>query len=275
MQSGLRRSAVALMCGWALGCIDTTAAPSDGARPEPQSPSNPAPTVVRLAITPDSASLLLSSGFQFTAYEVLSDSSRLPANVTWTSSNDQVLTINSATGYAVAVGAGYAGVVAKVDGLSAAAVVTIIGPTSVGTSDALVVDSFSMIEFQYPSAPGRWFYAPQMRARASQGRSASILVLKFSIPGLGSPPPFGCGAAMSVTPRDLFGEVYGDWLLSIDQTGQRATGTAATATISFLDDRGTEGTRIVTGPIVQGSLPTTYSGGANGGACFHGYGSTG
>jgi hypothetical protein len=186
-----------------------------------------------------------------------------------------VLSIHATNGYAVAVGAGYAAVVARVDGLVAVAAVTVLGPASVGPSDALVVDSFSMIEFQYSSAPGRWFYAPQMRAHAGQGHTASVLVMKFSIPGLGNSPPFGCGAVLSATPRDLFGEVYGDWLLSIDQTGHRATGELATATITFLDDAGVSSTRVVTGPIVPGSLPATYTGGSNGGACFHGYGSSG
>ena len=275
MRTRLRVVAVVAASGWSLGCSDGTAAPSGGDKPAAQTPAKPTPTVVRLAIAPDSASLLLSSGFQFAAYKILSDSSRLPVTATWISSNDQVLTINSANGYAVAVGQGLATVTARIDGLSVASFVTVLGPKGMGASDALVIDGFSMIEFQYPSAPGRWFYAPQMRAHAAPGHTASVLTLKFSIPGLGNAPPFGCGAAISVTPRDLFGEVYGDWLLTIDETDRRASGNAATATITFVDDAGIESTRLITGPVVPGGLPTSYSGGANGGACFHGYGSTG
>ena len=275
MRRGLRISSLALALGWTVACSDNTAAPSGSANTATPPPAKTAPTVVRVAIVPDSASMPLSSALSFAAYKILSDSSRLPTSAVWFSTNDQVLTVAAGSGYAVGVGAGHAAVVARVDGLVGVAAVTVLGPASVGPSDALVVDSFSMIEFQYASAPGEWFYAPQVRAHAGQGHTASVLVMKFSIPGLGNAPPFGCGASLDVKPRDLFGEVYGDWLLSIDQTGHRATGEAATATITFLDEAGVSSTRVVTGPIVPGSLPTTYTGGSNGGACFHGYGSTG
>lgn len=275
MQRGLRIAGFALSLGLALACSNSTAAPTGSAHTATPTIPTAAPTVVRLAIVPDSAGVLLSATQVFAAYKVFTDSSRVPVNPVWSSSNDQVVTISATTGYAIGVGAGHASVVARMDGLIAVAAVTVLGPTSLGPSDALVIDSFSMIEFQYPSAPGRWFYAPQMRAHAAQGRTASVLVMTFSIPGLGNPPPFGCGASLSGTPRDLFGEVYGDWLVSIDETGKRATGGTASATINFLDDAGVSSTRVVTGPIVSGSLPASYSGGSNGGACFHGYGSTG
>ena len=71
-----------------------------------------------------------------------------------------------------------------------------------------------------------------------------------------------------VTPVDLFGEVYGDPLLEIGGA-QRATGDSATVTITFVGD-GTTAIRVVSGPIVQRSPQTSYTGGADGGACFHG-----
>jgi len=257
----------------ALACSDATAAPKVSVI-SPPVVSKPAPTVVRLAIAPDSATMLLSSGFTFAAYKLMSDSSRLPVAAVWISNNDQVVAVNTTNGYAVAVGPGVAVITARVDGLSAAASVTVPTPSSVGSSDIVVIDAFSMIEFPFASGTG-WLYAPQVRAHAVAGHTATILMLKFSIPGLGNPPSFSCGGALSAAPRDLFGEVYGDWLLEIAGSGERATGEPATATITFVDDGGTMATRVVSGPIVQGSLPTTYSGGGNGGACFHGYGSTG
>jgi len=126
------------------------------------------------------------------------------------------------------------------------------------------------------SPDGKWIayfsdesgeYALHLRNQNGMGEVRKI--------DLGNPPSFSCGGALSAAPRDLFGEVYGDWLLEIAGSGERATGEPATATITFVDDGGTMATRVVSGPIVQGSLPTTYSGGGNGGACFHGYGSTG
>jgi len=268
-------AAAAFVIVSALACSDGTAAPKTSATSSQPVASKPIPTVIRLTIVPDVATIPLSSGIVFAAYKVLSDSSRLPVTPFWNGNNDQVLAVNAANGYVVAVGPGQAIVTARVDGLIAAATVTVPAPTSLGTSDVMLVDSFSMIEFQYASAPGHWFYAPQVRVHATPGHTASVLVLKFSIPGLGNPPPFGCGANLSVMPRDLFGEVYGDWLLEIDDRDRRATGEPATATITFVDDAGTVATRVVSGPIVQGSLPTTYTGGENGGACFHVYGSTG
>ena len=275
MRRGLRISSFALALGWALACRDNTAAPSGSAHTATPAPPKTAPTVVRLAIVPDNANLPLSSALSFAAYKILSDSSRLPINAIWSSSNDQVLTIGAGNGHAVVVGGGSVAVVARVDGLTAVAAVTVLGPASFGPSDALVVDSFSMVEFQYASHPGYWNYAPQMRAHATPGHTASVLVIRFSLPGFGNIPSFSCGARLGVTPNDLFGEVYGDWLLAIDHEGERPTGETATATITFLDEAGTSATRVVTGPIVPGSLPATYTGGANGGACFHGYGSSG
>jgi ribosomal protein S28E/S33 len=186
-----------------------------------------------------------------------------------------VLAVNAATGYAVAVAAGRVGVIASINNMKVVAFLTVLGPESVGQSDVLVIESFSMLEFQYPSALDRWFYAPQMRAHAAPGRRVSVLVMRFTIPGLDNAPAFGCGANLMENPRDLFGEVYGDWLLTIDETGRRATGDVATVTITYVDDTGMAGTRVVAGPVVPGTLPATYTGGGNGGACFHGYGSTG
>jgi hypothetical protein len=277
MRCRLRTTALAMFVGsaaWQAGCSEAASDPVGSGSPAVPTTTKPAPSAVRLVIVPDSAVIALGSGFSLAAYQIMTDSSRVPVVPAW-SSNESVVIINAANGYAVAVGPGHATVLARLGQVTASALVTVPSPTTSALSDALVIDSFSMIEFQYPSEPGRWFYAPQMRARAAANRRASVLTFKFAIPGLGAPPPFGCGASLTDASRDLFGEVYGDWLLEIDDAGHRATGETATATITFIDDAGNAGTRAVSGPIVRGTLPASYTGGQNGGACFHGYGSTG
>lgn len=264
----------ALLIGSAFACSDGTAPPKASATSSSPAVSKPMPIPVRLLVLPDAGTMALGSEFSFAAYKVLSDSSRLPVSAFWSSSDDQVLTVNPINGYAMAVGSGHAMVTARVDALVAVATMDVAAPPSGGASDAIVVDSFSMIEFQYPASPANWSYAPQMRAHAEPGHSVSVQVLRFAIPGLGNIPAFSCGARLNVTPLDLFGEVYGDWLLEIVGGAQRATGDQATVTMTFLDN-GKMATRVVSGPIVPGSFPATYTGGANGGACYHGYGSTG
>jgi len=257
--------------------VISTLACSDGGTPlsPTPTPANQAPRAVRLIIVPDSVTLALSATVSFAAYKVMSDSSRVPVMPDWNSTNYEILALNPANAYAVAVGAGHAAVMARFENLIAVAPVTVLAASKVASADALIVDSFSMIEYKYDSASTRWSYSPQMRARAPAGHKVSVLAMKFAIPGLGGVPTFGCGANLTDAPRDLFGEVYGDWLLEIGGSEQRASGTSATVTVTFVDDAGATGTRVVSGPITQGTLPTTYSGGQNGGACFHGYGSTG
>ncbi|HEV8218325.1 MAG TPA: hypothetical protein VGP95_20890 [Gemmatimonadaceae bacterium] len=270
MRCDLRRSALVLLALSALAC-------SDSGMPASPTPTlaKEAPRAIRLIIVPDSVTLALSATVSFAAYTVMSDSSRVPVVPQWNSTNFEILALNPANAYAVAVGPGHAAVMARFDNFTAVAPVTVLAALTSGSADALIIDSFSMIEYKYNSASTRWSYSPQMRARAPTGHKVSVLVMKFAIPGLGGVPTFGCGANLTDVPRDLFGEVYGDWLLEIDGSAQQVAGATATVTVTFVDESGATGTRVVSGPITQGTLPTTYSGGQNGGACFHGYGSTG
>jgi hypothetical protein len=217
--------------------------------------------------------MALASELSFSAYTVMSDSSRIPVRALWNSTDEGVLALNGSIGNAIAVGPGQVAVMANVDKLRAFAFVTVPYPKGDGTSNALVVESYSLIEYQEASA-GLWVYAPQMRVRAATGRKVTVLAMRFLIPDLGNLATFGCGASLTDASRDLFGEVYGDWLLQIGGIAQPARD-PGTVTITFIDDAGLTGTRVVSGSIVRGSGPTTYSGGQNGGACFHGYGSSG
>lgn len=141
---------------------------------------------------------------------------------------------------------------------------TLVGPSTVpSTSSSLIlVDSFLVIEFAYPSAAG-YQYAPQLRVHeAGNGSGAVLTGLDFDIPGIGPAPPcrtlFGIGAGQTV---DLFREIYGDYQYVISRQDARATGEDATATITVTDRRGANTKLTVTGKIVHGALPDTYTGG--------------
>jgi hypothetical protein len=274
MRTLLRTSLPLILGAWSVGCNDSTAAPLNSAQATTPATSKPTPTVVRFVVTPDTSTLLLGSDISLAAYKVLSDSSRLPVAATWSSGDEGIVAINTITGRAVAIGPGQITILARFETYVGWAVITVSPSKNLGPSDALVVEQFSFIEFHFPSAPGQIYYAPQMRAHAPPGHRVSVLAMKFSIPGLGNVPVFGCGANLTDAVQDLFGEVYGDWLLEIGGSAP-ATGPTGSVTVSFVDDSGFTGTSVVTGPIVRGSLPTSYSGGADGGACFHGYGSSG
>ena len=58
----------------------------------------------------------------------------------------------------------------------------------------------------------------------------------------------------------------GDYPLTFDQRGVRATGNV-TVVITFVDDSSRAGTLTERVPIMQGSLPTTYSGGIGNWSC--------
>ena len=277
MRTLIRSLPVLTLSSWLVACGDSAAPPTStplGPVDAPSVTPKVMPFAVGLIVVPAAAQMPLGTQINWAAFKVLSDSSRVPVSAAWRTADEGVVSVNAGEGRAIAVGKGQTMVTAKFGGLSATAVVTVPEATNPGTSNALVVDGFSFIEFHYPSAPGRFIYAPQMSAHAASGRTVQILTTTFTIPGLGDAPMFGCGANLAATPKDLFGEVYGSWLLEIDGAG-RATGATGSVIVTFVDDTGATGTMNLSGDIVQGSLPTTYTGGTNGGACFHGYGSSG
>jgi hypothetical protein len=229
---------------------------------------------VRLLILPESAKVALGTSFVPSVYEVMSDSSRVPltamGSVTWQTTNPGILGVHVYTGYAVALAPGKVLVRADANGLFAFATISVLNPKAIGPSDALIVDSFSVIDFQYASTTPAWAYAPQIRAHAALGRRATVLNIQFSLPKLGyTSESKRCGALLPQSPVELNGVVIGEWFLAF-AADQELTGGEATATISFVDDAGTLSTRTVRGSIVRGS-PPEY-GQDDGGACFHGYG---
>jgi hypothetical protein len=184
----------------------------------------------------------------------------------WTSSDPAIAIASAPTPRSVrvlGVAAGSARITATLEGKSVSVAIGVL-PRPADDGSMLEVESFTMIEFQYPSAPDFWFYAPQLRVRANSGGSGvAITRMEFDIPGLGAAPP--CNTDIRVdagAPIDLFREIYGDYHIVFHaHDGHRATGGDATAFIATATRAGTKHTAVVKGVIVPGTLPTTYSGG--------------
>ena len=95
----------------------------------------------------------------------------------------------------------------------------------------VVVESFTVLDVQYPSGTGDWCYAPQLAVRGTR-------------------------------PNELFREIYGDFQITFDSgNGARATGPVAFAHLAVTDSTGLH-VVTVAGPIVAGLFPTTYTGGS-------------
>lgn len=130
--------------------------------------------------------------------------------------------------------------------------------------------NLAFVEFQYSPGP-RWFYAPLVHLSADPGAAAALTSFNFAIPGLGATAGFCTQVPVEGgKPVDLFREIYGDYELTLDDPGHRATSSTGTGTFTFVDASGQSTTVNATGPIVPGSLPTTYTGGVGGGfsVCF-------
>jgi hypothetical protein len=266
-----------LMCSlpWIAGCsADPPVGPVGNRTTAGAPPAASAPRIDSISISMPGTTIL-GSAFTLHAFVFRSDGSRIEASEPrWSTPYQWVLAVNSVTGSAVAVGIGTTIVTVNAEGVAASATLTVQAPPGGGTSDALTVDAFSVVEFEYESLPGRKFYAPQLLVTAAPSGSVTVLTLEFHVPGLDDRiPTIACGGR--VPPggtRQLNGEVYGDWTFFFDDPGHRATGEPATAVVRFIDNTGATGAIRVHGPIEPGGLPT-YTGGRNSGACFHGYGS--
>lgn len=265
-----------------LSCSGSTESPnapaSSGNVTHATPPAPPPAQSGSLVIAPNPMVVTQGDTVHVGATLVRSDGTSIPMITAWASSDSQIVAVDSKAGQLFAGRVGQATITASVDSpsMAAEASVVVLARPNPRPDDALIVQQFYMTEYQYPSQPGHWYYAPQLRVVAAPGRTADIGLLALSVPGLPDPiPPFACNAHITTAARDLNGEVYGDWTMSVDSPGSRATGADGTAKVTYTDDAGVTRTITITGPIVSGSLPTTYSGGSNGGACFHGYGSGG
>jgi len=229
-------------------------------------PATATPPGLTLQITAQSTALVVGEETVLVVITRDATGRQLNDPVAWSSSSPGTVQVTS-PGYAVArvkgLSAGVATVSATVQGKSQTIVIS-VADLSAPSGAVLVVDSFSVIEFQYPSAPNQWYYAPLVRVRETGlGGAVAVIGYDFIIPGFGQAPPcatyrpVGRGATL-----DLFREVYGDYGYTLYSGGARATGTVATALITVRDGSGPPATLTVTGPIISGALPTTYTGGA-------------
>ena len=255
------RRIVPLVCVALLACSGTeTVAP----RPAQQAAPQPAPTL-RVIASPDT--IHVGQEMSVVVLATTGGTTSQPmSGVTWTLSGGALTWVqNDSRGFArvKAVVAGVSVVTVSYGGNSAQATITVL-PIPDPSGAALVIDSFSMIEYQYPGDP-TWYYAPQVQIREVNGKgAAAITMVDFQIPGLLPAPP--CNTYTPVAPLELlnvFQESYGDFAFAIYAAGVRATGDTATVSVLYAD--GTSPVRSITarGPIRGGSLPTTYSGGSS------------
>jgi len=129
----------------------------------------------------------------------------------------------------------------------------------------IVVRSFSVVEVN-PN-PDFWYYAPQLVVADAPGQSGlePVGVEMLAIPGLQSPFPISWALPQTIPPEQdtpLFHEVYGDYELSyFAADGHRSSGGQASMRLTYRDTEGHYYITTLTGPIVSGGLPGTYSGG--------------
>jgi hypothetical protein len=247
-----------------VACWESPATPVKFAAPN----ESPTATISKMFISPDTIVIAQDDTTHVAAVLAMSDGTWIPTIARWTSSAPRVVSVQNSR--AIGVSRGTATITASIDSLSLWAEVPALVLTRLPDSArALVVQRFFITEFQYPSLSGVWFYAPQVQVAAAPGRRVYIASLTFSIPGLDDIATWNCDAYVTAGKVvDLNGEVYGDWALSVEETEHQATGADATAKLKYYDDSGLTTTLSLRGPVVRGSLPTTYGG--DPGACFSG-----
>jgi hypothetical protein len=240
--------------------------------------TNAPPLAVKSVLVSPSAAMLVPGLRQGLVVTVLGTDGRALTDrtVAWTTSDPSVVAVSPVvfTGtkppqapdaMLFAVRSGSATITATVDGVFGRMSVTVDAPSV--SEKGVVVDSFSVVEYQYASVPGKWDYAPLVRFRNTLSQhTAEVIAFSFSIPGFNSGPGLGslCGTSLHLGPdqsADLFHEIYGDYQFGFGPSDQRASGDSATATFDIRDDDGKVAQLVVRGPVVSGALPTTYTGG--------------
>lgn len=129
-------------------------------------------------------------------------------------------------------------------------------------SGSLVVESIEIVEYQYPSHPAHYFYAPLVRVSALN-EPLTIWGLSVALPD-GNPLPVSCSEIeVGATPLDLVREIYGDYELAVSGgADQRVDAGEFTVRIYFFDSNRRAGVVEAIAQATPGSLPLTYSGGA-------------
>jgi len=131
----------------------------------------------------------------------------------------------------------------------------------------LMVNSFTVLEIQYPGEPDYWYYAPQLEVTDTSvlGGSRVVGFRMSTIPGLPSPFPdswYRGAQPADGAARQLFREIYGDFPLSFFAgDGHRSTGGTAEARLLVLDGGGHYHMQAITATVMPGEFPNTYTGG--------------
>ena len=235
--------------------------------PAPQAPAQP----VTGSVTPGQSLVVLLPGTSRIILVKVLDAGGQPISgrlVTWSSDDTSVVKV-AATGNCgagaspgcyrtsvYAISPGTAHVTALVDGLSQS--ITVEVPKVIAGPSGIAV-SYQVIEF-IPDV-----YAPLVNVTETAGAlKVEIIAVLIAIPGIGG-PTFGgwfCAGSVALGPygsADLFHEIYGDYQLSI--SGGNRTSDIAQATVYVRRGDGAVVAQAVTGPVVQGGWPTTYTGG--------------
>jgi hypothetical protein len=134
-----------------------------------------------------------------------------------------------------------------------------VGPPLAPAPVRLEPVSFEVIEYE---ANGTWQYAPRVRVSETLGLGpARVLRMEFAIAEAGDVAPL-CSTSLTVGPnvtRDLLQEEVDwdyEWYFDFPTLG-RLQGRDATGRIVYRDRTGTVDTLVVSGPIVEGTLPPT------------------
>jgi hypothetical protein len=225
-----------------------------------------------LRILPDPGSTTLVIGGKLELIAHLTDDKGHPLSdpiqTSWSSSDSNVAVVanfppgNGRVAVVTAVGSGQTTISARVGPLSAIITIAVLEPLS-GGSDGIAIRDAHIVEYQYPSAPDWWFYAPIIRVTGGSG-GADLFKLRIPLPGKGANPGF-CGSirVLPFQTLDLNVELYGDYQISIDGgRGYRVPpGSVFQGTLEYRRGDGVMVTQSFDMPMVSGDLPTTYSGG--------------
>lgn len=183
--------------------------------------------------------------------------------VAWASSDStigEVRSLSPTAATVVGLRPGTVAITGTADGRTATTTLIVLAEAVDGQDVPMVVEDFHVVEFQYPSEPGRWYYAPQIRLRNTTGVAAAVVRLEFEIPGFARLLPCTEVRPVTSSPFDVLRELYGDYELSFDSGTRASTGVA---TVILTMRIGEEAVLLLrTGPVVPGSLPTTFTGGS-------------
>jgi hypothetical protein len=159
------------------------------------------------------------------------------------------------------LGRGTATVTASLQGQTASVTFTVSADPEPLLVGRVALDSARVIEVQ--GQAGGWFYAPIAFVRDLTGNGASIVGIQFFVPGVALTAR--CTGYRAIAPGgtlELFPEIYGDFALTFDRSGVRATSREGIAILYVGTLSGLIlGRMEVPVPIVQGGWPKTYSGG--------------